>query len=365
MDAGMRMLFLACVLFMVSHVDAQYMHWTRMAEDTIYYAREYFPDRMRITPSGPAQIWDFRFLRAPYAISRRIQVNGDRTQGRTGQLMHGTRPVAMLQLQNQEAQIVQVVEENPVCRDIPLTFTLSPAYRPYFKGVLGEHHEYRGKMIAGFAWPKHVSCSWSPALLPDSCRITYTMHEDIVIDGEGTLYLPTEVSAVYRHQVQYRKAVQVEIKQGHIWRNVTYEVTGLKLSQHHQFYRFVSADSGLPLAEIELRDNQEVVRVEFKTHPMATRIFAEEPQRPEIFAFPNPSFDVVRFQLSDIANGRYKLTILNILGTPVRELEVVVDDPRETVSMDLGDLQRGTYLYRLQDQQGHTIKTKRVVLIQS
>jgi hypothetical protein len=63
--------------------------------------------------------------------------------------------------------------------------------------------------------------------------------------------------------------------------------------------------------------------------------------------------------------GKYKLRIFNILGTPLREMEVYVDDSRKTVTMDLGDLQRGTYLYRLQDSNGRTIKTKRVVLIQA
>jgi hypothetical protein len=62
--------------------------------------------------------------------------------------------------------------------------------------------------------------------------------------------------------------------------------------------------------------------------------------------------------------GKYQLKIFNILGVPVRQMEVDVDDPRETITLDLGELQRGTYLYRLQDAFGRTIKTKRVVLIQ-
>ena len=95
-----------------------------------------------------------------------------------------------------------------------------------------------------------------------------------------------------------------------------------------------------------------------------TRIISSEPNRPDIFAYPNPSFDVVRFQLSDLLYGKYKLKIFNILGVPVKEIDIDVDDPRETISLDLGDLQRGTYLYRLQDAFGRTVKTKRIVLIQ-
>jgi Secretion system C-terminal sorting domain len=98
---------------------------------------------------------------------------------------------------------------------------------------------------------------------------------------------------------------------------------------------------------------------------MVTRVFTEEPNKPDIFAYPNPSYNVVRFQLSDLPSGTYKLKIFNILGVPVREVEAEVDGPRKTIAVDLGELQRGTYLFRLQDKTGHTIKTKRVVLIES
>ena len=96
-----------------------------------------------------------------------------------------------------------------------------------------------------------------------------------------------------------------------------------------------------------------------------TRSFVEEPNKPDIFAYPNPSYDVVRFQLSDLPNGKYQLKLFNILGVSVRDTFVEVDNRRKTIALDLSDLQRGTYLFRLQDAKGRTIKTKRVVLIQA
>ncbi len=365
MDAMIRTLLTFCGLCLGLLVSGQQMNWTRFAEDTIYYANEYLPDHVVVTPPGPGQIWDFRSLRAPYAISRRVLVTGERDNVTYGQLVNGKQPQAILELRGKTSKIVQIIEDNPICPSRRLTFVMSPAKKPFFTGILGGYSSYRGKMLAVFSWPRDMNCKWTPAEIPDSCRITFTIVEDIVVDAEGTLYMPTEVTPVYRQQVNEKRTIKVEIKKGLIWRDVTSQVPGLQLITYSELMRFVSSDSGITMADIQIKNDMMPVSVEFKTHPMVTRILSEEPYRPDIFAYPNPSFDVVRFQMSDLLYGRYKLKIFNILGVPVREVDIEVDDARKTISLDLSDLQRGTYLYRLTDGFGRTIKTKRVVLIQS
>ena len=364
MDAMIRITSTFIFLLCWAYSHAQQMNWTRFTEDTIYYGNEYHPDRILTTPPGPGQIWDFRSLRAPYSLSRRILVTGERDNKTYGQYVHGKQPKATMLLNGQSSQIIQLMDDNPVCIGRRLTYTLTPAKKPFFQGILGSTYSYDGKMEAVFSWPRDIKCSWTPAQLPDSCRITYYLSEDIVVDGEGTIYLPTEVRAAYRQQVDERKTLKIETKKGLQWQDVTSQVPGIQLITYREILRFVSSESGMPLVDIELKDGTDPVRVEFKTHPLVTRIFSEEPSRPDIFAYPNPSFGVVRFQLSDLLYGKYTLKIFNILGVPVKETDVEVNDPRKTITLDLGDLERGTYLYRLQDAFGRTIKTKRVVLIQ-
>ena len=341
------------------------MNWNRLAEDTIYFGKDYLPDPRMLTMTGPAQVWDFRSLKAPYALSRRIVTSGERDGKMFANLVNGKQTDAILQISGKVIQMVQVIENNPVCVGGRLSYSLTPAYKPFFIGVLGEEYTYRGKMISVFVWPRDMTCVWTPPQLPDSCRVTVTMVEETVIDGEGALYLPTEMAQVYRHKTQIKRAYKVEIKTGKTWRDVTSLVPGIRLLTTTSLIRFVSVSSGIPLAEIMLDSNEDPASIEFKTHPMVTRIFTEEPVRPDIFAYPNPSYDVVRFQLSDLSHGLYKLKIFNILGVPVKEVEIEVDDKRETIALDLADMQRGTYLFRLQDKVGRTVKTKRFVLIQS
>ena len=346
-------------------LPAQQMNWARLSEDTIYYAKEYLPDHFLNTFPGPAQTWDFRSLKAPYSISTRIVMSTERDGKTYANLVNGLQTDATMLLAGKTSQIIERIETNPVCTGNKLNFKVIPAYKPFFTGVLGEHNTYRGRMSTVFAWPRNMSCVWTPPQLPDSCRITYTIHEEIVVDGEGVMYLPTEVMSALRQRVHIKRAAQVEVKYGLTWRDVTTQVPGIRLITNTEYLRFVSAATGLKLVEIELEDGDQPVCIEFKTHPLVTRVFTEEPVRPDIFAYPNPSYDIVRFQLSDLVSGKYKLRIFNILGVPVKEVDVDVNESRKTIAIDLSEMQLGTYLYRLQDSNGRTIKTKRVVLIQS
>ena len=364
MDAIIRFIPMIVFIFTMVDMNAQHMDWTELAEDTVYYANEYLPDDLMVTPPGPAQVWDFRSLRAPYAISRRIVVTGNKNKVTYANLVNGKQAEAVLQLSDDEASIVQIIEDNPLCSGGKLVYSMAPALKPFFNGEMGDEFTYRGRMQAVFAWPRDVVCLLRPAQLPDSCRITYTISLEIVVDGEGTLYLPTEVSTVYRQHIREKRTAKVETKRGNLWSDITSKVPSVKLVTYTELLRFVSTNSGLELVEIEVKDNLRPTRVEFKTYPLITRVFAEEPSRPDIFAYPNPSFDIVRFQMRDLLYGRYKLKIFNILGVQVKENEIEVDDSRETISIDLGDLHRGTYLFRVEDSFGRIIRTKRIVLIQ-
>lgn len=344
---------------------AQEMSWAGLVEDTTYFAKDYNPDQSMVTLPGPAQTWDFRSLKAPYAISRRMIIVGEENGKKKANVFHGNQNEAVAILSQSGIEVTHVIEANPVCPDSRLTFTFSPSYKPFYSGVLGEHNTYSGKMVSTFSWPRDMDCRWAPKQLPDSCRITYTIIEESTVDAEGLLYLPTEIDKVNRQKVDLKRALKIEVKNGSVWRDVTAEIPGVRLIRNQYFHRYFSSTADIQLVEMELSATRQPIRIEFKTHPILTRIFTEEPTKPDVFAYPNPSYDIVRFQLTNLSAGRYQLKIYNILGVPVKEVEVEVNSRRETIAVDLSTMQRGTYLFRLQDKTNHTIKTKRVVLIRS
>jgi hypothetical protein len=292
-------------------------------------------------------------------------MNGEQGGKRTATIYHGFQTEAIVEISDSGTELVQVIEANPICPDSRLIFSFSPSYKPFYSGVLGEQHTYSGKMVSTFFWPRDMACQWTPRQLPDSCRITYTILEESTVDAEGVLYLPTEIDKVNRQKVELKRALKIEVKNNNVWREVTSEIPGVRLISNRYFLRFISSTADIQLVEIELNASRQPIQIEFKTHPIITRVFAEEPTKPDIFAYPNPSYDIVRFQLTNLTPGRYLLKIYNILGVPVKEVDVEVNRRRETLAVDLSAMQRGTYLFRLQDKTNRTIKTKRVVLIRS
>ena len=186
-----------------------------------------------------------------------------------------------------------------------------------------------------------------------------------MVDAEGLVYLPTEIDKAIRQKVELKRALKIEAKSKNAWRDVTAQVPGVRLITNRQFLRFFSDIDDVQLVEIEMNSQQVPLSIEFKTHPIITRVFTEEPTKPDVFAYPNPSYDIVRFQLANLTPGRYHLKIYNILGVPVKDIAVEVNHRRQTISVDLSAMQRGTYLFRLLDKTNRTIKTKRVVLIRS
>ncbi len=346
-------------------VGAQDLSWSGLVEDTTYFAKDYNPDRSMVTLAGPAQTWDFRTLKAPYSISRQMIITGESSGKKTASLINGAKAEATVLLSAEGMEVTQIVEPNPICPDQFLTFTVSPSYKPFTSAVLGEKNVYNGKIVATFAWPRNTICQWSPNPLPDSCRITYTIQEQSMVDAEGLLYLPTEIDKATRQKVELKRALKIESKSKNVWRDVTAQVPGVRLITNRQFLRFFSDIDDVQLVEMEVNSQQVPVSIEFKTHPIITRVFTEEPSKPDIFAYPNPSYDIVRFQLANLTPGRYHLKIYNILGVPVKDIAVEVTHRRQTISVDLSAMQRGTYLFRLLDKTNRTIKTKRVVLIRS
>ena len=83
---------------------------------------------------------------------------------------------------------------------------------------------------------------------------------------------------------------------------------------------------------------------------------------PEIKAVPNPVINDLRFTVSNLEPGRYKIRIKNILGELTIEKVIDYTGP-EDIPMDINLLRKGSYFYSLEDSNGNTISTKRLIVL--
>jgi len=82
----------------------------------------------------------------------------------------------------------------------------------------------------------------------------------------------------------------------------------------------------------------------------------------DIFAYPNPAINDVRFDFINLPTDTYDLKIYNILGMDVFSQQYTITGSR-TIKMDLSRMRKGTYLYSLLDSRGKPVTTKRLVII--
>ncbi|MFT5801658.1 MAG: hypothetical protein ACI956_001467, partial [Nonlabens sp.] len=82
----------------------------------------------------------------------------------------------------------------------------------------------------------------------------------------------------------------------------------------------------------------------------------------DIFAYPNPAINDVRFDFINLPTDTYDLKIYNILGVEVYSQKYNIAN-RRTIKMDLSYMRKGTYLYSLVDSKGKPVTTKRLVVM--
>ena len=86
-------------------------------------------------------------------------------------------------------------------------------------------------------------------------------------------------------------------------------------------------------------------------------------QKPNIYAYPNPAIDQVRFDILNIPKGKYDLNIYNILGVKVWSNNYDFRNSVDTIQLDVNNFKKGTYLYSLVNEKGKTLATRRLVIL--
>lgn len=79
-------------------------------------------------------------------------------------------------------------------------------------------------------------------------------------------------------------------------------------------------------------------------------------------AFPNPAVEWVRFDCKNLPESDYTLKIFNIVGKVVWKENYSISG-NKSITVELEDFKKGTYLYSLVDKDGNVIGTRRLVVL--
>ncbi len=213
-----------------------------------------------------------------------------------------------------------------------------------------------------------------PNISPDSIAIEVSTTRTETVDAWGKVILPVGTFDVLRVRRMDITATSVQALVPtfpglpSVWLDVTGflgDVSPLLGGDTTLTYRYYNDESKEPIAIIRADPVDDTpTNAEYKSvDPNTVNIIKLYDKKPNIYAYPNPAIDQVRFDLINLPNGAYDLNIYNILGVKVWSKKYDFTNSSDTIQLDLNNFKKGTYLYSLVNDEGKTFATRRLVIL--
>ncbi len=206
-----------------------------------------------------------------------------------------------------------------------------------------------------------------PSTAVDSIQLTVDAVREDVVDAWGDLTLPTKTFGALRERRYEITTSTLEVKLGNLpWSDVTDFVTNsypeLAPDTSLNYYFWGDVKEPLAIVDVNHNDESDVISVTYKSDMTTVDIPYIKRNKVDVIAYPNPAIEEVRFDFRNLEIGNYTLKIFNILGQEVWSDQYQVRG-NQTISVDLEDMKKGTYLYSLIDQYDKVLTTKRLVVL--
>ncbi len=209
-------------------------------------------------------------------------------------------------------------------------------------------------------------------IVPDSIRVRISTSRLDVIDAWGTCQIPGGAYPVLRQKRTDYTSTAVDAKVPFLgWIDLSTLLGGGGGTTIGNFigtdttvtFRFYSGTEKQEIAVATMSNDLSTVEsVRYLNNETVAASEAGAPGSANIQAFPNPAVERVRFDCTNLPAEEYTLKIFNIIGKVVWKQNYVITGNR-SVTLELEDFRKGTYLYSLIDSKGNIIGTKRLVVL--
>lgn len=338
--------------------------------DTFLIATDHLPEDLSIGPTGQAINWDYTRLQSAYA--KRVIVNGIQKTGGENNISANAMITSYFDgdhlLDIEEGRIYEVG------RRIPNPFIKGEYLEGFVENKIPWFQSFRfgetGEASTTIIFPidaemlrlkRNLSWLESNAVL----RIVYTIDITWKADAWGRIRIPFGTYDVVRQQVfeDITGAFEVKNASGQ-WTNIDAAITGVNLpDDRYERYLYWSDELEHPVVILEIDPTtSEITKVHYKAFEFSSKVVNNQPSNIDVLAYPNPAFDLVRFDLMNLSNDIYTIEIYDILGRQINSFQAEVDG-YTTVALNLSHLKKGTYIYRVANSRNNSVISKRIVMI--
>ncbi len=342
-------------------------HTVYQVGDTLYMAVDRLPMNPRLMHSNLEDYWDFTGLMAPYVQEIYVRP-GSTAQSNSEASAHcvvsngrGVDFSVVVDEGDMWISGIRMKQDHEVFSveclpNLPLRVNIRD---------LGDERSYSGTIVFNLSTDFIAAMDDTELSLADSIRIVVDWEYELINDQEGQMQLESGHYDVIRQKMKKTVNAQTETKQNGMW-SVASMPLPLTLPvelQSGTTYSFWSDEFAEPVAVVQTDESENAVSVLFKVRKYSgRRVVQSTPNQADIFVHPNPSFGMVRFDLVNLPAGVYQIEIYNILGVRLRSYSLDVDGSM-SYPVNLSDLKKGTYIYRLVDSYLKTLRSKRIVII--
>jgi hypothetical protein len=205
--------------------------------------------------------------------------------------------------------------------------------------------------------------------LIDSIRVRINTQRIEVVDGWGTCKIPGGEYDVLRQKRTEYTTTNLDVKTFFGWVDIGTLVPGgggfgdFLGTDTTITYRFISGTEKEEIAVATMDNTLSFVeRMRYKDNMVVDAPEAEAPGAASIQAYPNPAIEWVRFDCANLPSDDYTLKIFNIVGKVVWKEDYQLSG-NKSITLNLSEFKKGTYLYSLTDTKGNNIGTKRLVVL--
>ena len=341
--------------------------------DTLEIQTDKLPDRVKYEELGQGIFWDFNAFTAPYVYQLPIK---PATQGRYPGFFDNADGVILTQ-DGYEMYTLHSSNEFSITGHGDYDFMnlglKKPSYydNPYpIKKAPLEYQDHQNG-IHNLYMP--ISNSDIPAEIlkalpytPDSARYVLEINRRASVTAEGKIDLHVDQYNVIKESIRETRRKKLEIKSESIpWQDVSELFSGSNIFVKDSIRKeiFWSNKTKVPVAELFIDPvTNDIEQVNFTSHPFLANNIKLNSLKQDIFAYPNPTLGKIRFNLINLPSAFYEVQIINLLGVKVWAERYYVNQSK-TLKLDFSYLRKGTYFYRLQNEQGKTISTKRLIIL--
>jgi len=131
-------------------------------------------------------------------------------------------------------------------------------------------------------------------------------------------------------------------------------------TKEFNYYSFFDYRSLAEMARLNLKP---ILSLEFNSLEKLDKHTTCDPGNRQVYLFPNPTFGEIRLKFMKAQTGSYKFKLINVIGKDIWSHDFNIKQSDQEVLLPIPDLEKGIYLYSIENKRGERLEARRLTVV--